>query len=225
MAKQYSLTASFSKNYNPFLYYFPFPSIVSLGAFAFYPNFFSNGTYGLGGVANYESISSIVGAKLDKETGEFEYVPEQWPENWYRRSYPYGAVQALTQAFLSIYPDNPVGMPIGQLGTPNFNVTNIFCDIYQGVNSIVPLFLSGTEQEIESAVTWVASKLDLAFADTLLGCPSDTYSNNLFPNASQEGGALNPPPSVQSNVGNNVYNKIYFTATPTSPICKHTTNP
>jgi hypothetical protein len=49
---------------------------VSVVAFNFYPEFFSNGTYGLGGVANYESISNIIGAKLNKETGDFEYVPE-----------------------------------------------------------------------------------------------------------------------------------------------------
>ncbi|KAG9630152.1 hypothetical protein KCU64_g17175, partial [Aureobasidium melanogenum] len=46
MAQQYAKNADFSKQYNPYLYAFPFPQIVSLGAFAFYPNFFSNGTYG-----------------------------------------------------------------------------------------------------------------------------------------------------------------------------------
>lgn len=77
MGNQYAANAKFSQTNNPYLYYFPFPSIVSLGAFVFYPNFFSNGTYGAGGVANYESISSIIGAKLNKETGHFEYVPER----------------------------------------------------------------------------------------------------------------------------------------------------
>ena len=41
MANQYAANARFSQQNNPFLYYFPFPSIVSLGAFVFYPNFFS----------------------------------------------------------------------------------------------------------------------------------------------------------------------------------------
>ncbi|KJY00712.1 aromatic peroxygenase like protein [Zymoseptoria brevis] len=91
MRRQYSANAAFSKQYNPYLYYFPFPSIVSVVAFNFYPEYFSNGTYGAGGVANYESISSIVGAKYDKKTGDYEYVPERWPENWYRRATPYGA--------------------------------------------------------------------------------------------------------------------------------------
>lgn len=44
MAKQYAKIAAFAQQYNPYLYFFPFPSIVSLGAFAFYAQFFSNGT-------------------------------------------------------------------------------------------------------------------------------------------------------------------------------------
>ena len=92
MAKSYAQSAGFSKNNNPYLYYFPFPQIVSLGAFAFYPQFFSNGTYGAGGVANAKSILSIIGAQYDSKSGEFTYVPEKWPENWYRRATPYGAV-------------------------------------------------------------------------------------------------------------------------------------
>lgn len=81
MAKQWAANAQFSQDNNPFLYFFPFPSIVALGAYAFYPNFFSNGTYGDGGVANFESISSIIGAKLNEETGEFEYVPERYAQS------------------------------------------------------------------------------------------------------------------------------------------------
>lgn len=74
--RRYGANARFTQQYNPYIYYFPFPSIVSVVAFNFYPEFFSNGTYGLGGVANYESISSIIGAKLDRKTGNFQYVPE-----------------------------------------------------------------------------------------------------------------------------------------------------
>lgn len=48
---RYSANSRFSQQYNPYLYYFPFPSIVSVVAFNFYSAFFSNGTYGLGGVA------------------------------------------------------------------------------------------------------------------------------------------------------------------------------
>ena len=37
MAEQYAAIAANSKQYNPYLYAFPFPQIVSLGAFVFYP--------------------------------------------------------------------------------------------------------------------------------------------------------------------------------------------
>lgn len=159
---------------------------------------------------------------MNEETGDFEYVPERWPENWYRRSTEYGAVQALTEG-LAIYLTNPVGMPFGQLGTDNLNAQTILCDVYQGIDSIVPLFISGTEQDVEDAVTWVLSKLDPIFDGTRLGCPSDTISENFFTfNDTAAGGPTNPPPSVQSNVGNNVYSKVYFTATPTAPLCAHT---
>jgi len=77
MGNQYAANSAYSQKNNPFLYYFPFPSIVSLGGYVFYPNFMSNGTYKAGGVANYESITSIIGAKLNEDTGEFDYVPER----------------------------------------------------------------------------------------------------------------------------------------------------
>jgi hypothetical protein len=53
-------------------------------------DFFSNGTYGAGGVANYDSISSIVGFQYNENNGTFCYVPERYPKNWYRRSTEYG---------------------------------------------------------------------------------------------------------------------------------------
>lgn len=68
----------------------------------------------------------------------------------------------------------------------------------------------------------------------------DTF---LYPNSTEEGGKclcsdkvvllctlelmnislgpLDPPPSVAANVGNNVYYSVYFTATPTAPLCSH----
>ncbi|KAE9981225.1 hypothetical protein EG328_011775 [Venturia inaequalis] len=223
MGNHFAESSSFSKLNNPFLYYFPFPSIVSFAAFAFYPNFFSNGTYGAGGVANYESISSIIGAKYNGKTNEFQYVPERWPENWYRRSTEYGAVEAITQGLLNIYAKNPIAMPIAQLGTPNLNATTVLCFVYQGLNSITPLFVAGAAEATESALTQILAALDPNFKNTILGCPTSTISNNyLFPNANSTGGPLSPPASVQANTGNNVYNKTYFTTAPTKPQCSHT---
>ena len=222
MASSYAETAGFSKNYNPFLYYFPFPQIVSLGAFAFYPQFFSNGTYGAGGVANAKSILSIIGAEFDKSTGEFKYVPEKWPENWYRRATPYGAVQALTDGFLKIYPRNIIAPGASQVGTPNLSVQTLLCDVYQGINSVTPLILGGTEEEIAKAVTWATGVLGPVLGPgTALGCPDSTISPNfIYPDYDKQGGPRNAPPASDANTGDNVYNKVYFTKAPTSPQCK-----
>ncbi|KAF9872869.1 hypothetical protein CkaCkLH20_09732 [Colletotrichum karsti] len=223
MGTQYQKNSMFSQKYNPYLYYFPFPLIVSLGAFAFYPQFMSNGTYGAGGVANYESISSIIGAKYDDKTGQFQYVPETWPKNWYRRATPYGAVQTVLEGLLDIYIRNPVVPGVAQLGTANLNATTVLCDLYQGINSVVPLFVAGTTEEVAAATTWAISKLDPFFSNTVLGCPLSVLSPNdpsfLYPNAKNQGGPLNPPRSVAKNVGNNVYYKTYFTTAPTTPAC------
>lgn len=71
-------------------------------------------------------------------------------------------------------------------------------------------------------MTQVLAILDPNFKNTVLGCPTSTISNNfLFPNANSTGGPLSPPPSVLANTGNNVYNKTYFTTSPTRPMCSH----
>lgn len=223
MASQYGETAGFSKNYNPFLYYFPFPQIVSLGAFAFYPQFFSNGTYGAGGVANAKSILSIIGAEYDKSTGEFKYVPERWPENWYRRATPYGAVGALSDAFLQIYPRNIIVPAASTVGTPNFSPQTLLCELYQGINSITPLALGGTSEQVAKGVTWAANVLgNVLGPGTTLGCPDNTISPNfLFPQRSEAGGPTTPPPvRADGNTGDNVYNKVYFKTPPTNPTCR-----
>ncbi|KAK5123717.1 hypothetical protein LTR85_002353 [Meristemomyces frigidus] len=225
MGNQYYANSKFSQKYNPYLYYFPFPSIVSIGAFVFYPNFFSNGTYGAGGVANYESISSIIGAQFNSKTGHFEYVPERWPaQGWYRRSTEYGAVDALTEALAYIYAKNPVGMPIAQLGTQNLNVNTILCDAVEGINSVTPLALAGQAEEVEAGIAWALGALGaVGLNNTVLGCPTSALSANyLYGNSTQKGGPLNPPPSVQANTGNDVFNKVYFTTAPTTPQCSHT---
>jgi hypothetical protein len=225
MAEHYAETAGFAKNYNPFLYYFPFPQIVSLGAFAFYPQFFSNGTYGAGGVPNYKSIMSIIGAEYNSTSKEFNYVPERWPENWYRRDSPYGAVQTVSDGFLQIYTRNIIVPGAAQVGTPNLSVQTLLCDIYQGVNSVTPLILGGAEEQVSKGISWALSVLEPVLSKTALGCPDSVISPNLlFPHSSQEGGPI-VPPKVPSDkwTGNNVYNKVYFggSSAPTSPKCSH----
>ncbi|KAF2705100.1 hypothetical protein K504DRAFT_107066 [Pleomassaria siparia CBS 279.74] len=219
MAKQYATSAQFSKTYNPYLYYLPFPQIVSLAAFAFYPQFFSNGTYGAGGVANYESISSIIGAQYDGRTGTFRYVPEKWPNNWYRRATPYTSVQALTEAFAVIYPRNVVVPGVPQLGTGNLTPRTVLCDIYMSIQSLTPLTLGRSVEDTARAISWALGVLAPFISGTALGCPAGVLSPNfLFPNASQTGGPQNLPP-VRGRTGNNVYNRVYFTRAPTRPAC------
>ncbi|TQN64574.1 Aromatic peroxygenase [Colletotrichum shisoi] len=212
--QNYQQLSMFSQKNNPYIYYFPFPLIVS---------FFSNGTYGLGGVANYESISSIIGAKYDSKTGDFQYVPETWPANWYRRATPYGAVQTVLEGLAAIYTRNPVVPGAAQLGTGNLNATTLLCDVYQGINFIVPLFVPGTTEEEAAAASWALAKLEPHFGGTALGCPSSVLSPNapslLFPNANGRGGPLKTPPSVARNVGDNVYYKTYFAKAPVTPAC------
>lgn len=229
MAQQYAKNAKFSVANNPYLYYFPFPSIVSVVAYNFYPAFFSNGTYGLGGDPNMKSISSIVGWGDPNSDGTYTYIPERWPENWYRRSYPYGAVQALTEGFTQVYPLYPVPMPFAQLANPaNLNLQTILCDVYQGINSITPLGLTGGLADASAAVAWAAGKLDAVLPGTILGCPANAVSSNYYGNANKQGGPLVAPPTpsnVAANTGNNVYNKVYFRTAPTTPQCSHTFDP
>lgn len=144
MTKHYAQSNSFSKNNNPYLYYFMFTQIVSLGALTFYPNFFFSGTYGAGELANYKSVMSITGAEYNDKTGEFKYVPENWPENWYRRATRYGTVQALIDAF---YHRTVVGPDAAEVSTPNLSVQTLLYDVHQGINSIASLVLSGTKKK------------------------------------------------------------------------------
>lgn len=215
MARQYEANSKHSRQHNPFLYYFPFPSIVSIVAYNFYPAFFSNGTFGSGGVANYESISSIIGAER-QPNGDFKYVPERFPENWYRRATPYGAVQALSEGFTQVYPRNPIPMGAAQLGTDNLTPQTLLCDIYQGLNSITPLALAAQDRSLAASVSWSLGALaDVGISDTVLGCPSSAISKDfLVANAEDQGGPLNPPPSVEENVGDNVYGRVYFAQEP-----------
>lgn len=175
-------------------------------------------------MANYESISSIVGAKYDNETGNFEYVPERWPENWYRRATPYGAVEALVDGFTRIYPANPVAMLVGQLGTPNFSPQTALCDIFMGLNSITPIALAGQFQDATAGVTWALGKLaDVGIDGTVLGCPKESMSPNFLNfNDTRSGGPINPPPAQIENSGNNKYYQTYFCEAPTQPNCQTT---
>lgn len=118
-------------------------------------------------------------------------------------------------------------MGIPQAGSKNLKVKTVLCDIYNGLNSVSPLALGGTQKQVAAKITWALAKLAaVGIEGTVLGCPADSESSNvLYPNQTTEGGPLNPPPKVYKNTGNNVYNKVYFTDAPTTPQCKHVFDP
>lgn len=112
-------------------------------------------------------------------------------------------------------------MAIPQIGSDNLNVKTILCDVYNGINSIMPLALAPETQSAAAKVTWALDKLaSVGLSKTVLGCPADSLSP-IYPNATSEGGPLNPPPAVVSNAADNVYNRVYFTEAPTKPQCQH----
>lgn len=120
----------------------------------------SNGTYGLGGVANYGSVSSIYGMSTD-ENGKICYVPERFPEYWYRSSQPYGVVDLVAE-LASTYLTGPrlvLPTPLGILQNPG-QLPEIGCAIYQGITSGIPAALLGESNEyISEAVSYVQKRL------------------------------------------------------------------
>ena len=112
-------------------------------------------------------------------------------------------------------------MPIGQLGTPNLNVSTIICNLYQGLNSITPLELAGQSESLQAGITWALGMLAGAgLSGTVFGCPTNAISSNfLYPNSTTTGGPLGPSLDENKRSGNNVYNKVYFPKAPTTQQC------
>ena len=123
---------------------------------------------------------------------------------------------------MTIYPRNIIVPGAAQVGTGNLTPQTLLCDVYQGLNSITPLALGGTEERVAKAVTWALKVLDPVFKGTALGCPDNVISPNfLFPQSQTQGGPTNPPPvKADGNTGDNVYNKVYFKNAPINPNCK-----
>ena len=117
-------------------------------------SFFSNGTYGAGGTANYESISSLLGMQTNSD-GSICYVPERFPENWYRRATPYGVsqlIEGLAPTYLTgpgLTLPNPLGAVLQNPG----QIPQIGCALYQGITSGVPASILGSTNEFASRAT------------------------------------------------------------------------
>jgi hypothetical protein len=175
----YAQNAKLSVKNNPKLYFQGYTTIVVLGEYPFYAALMSNGTYNAGGQANYASLSSILGFSYNKKTDKFEYVPERYPENWYRRSTPYGVATPdglltnLAATFLagSINLPNPLGAVL----TNPAQLPEIGCAIYQGITSGIPTAILGTEEKVSAATTYLEQKLSPG-ALNAFGCPMGKFT-------------------------------------------------
>ena len=96
----------------------------------------------------------------------------------------------------------PLPMAFPQIGSDNLNAQTLLCDIYNGINSIEPLAIAGEGESVVAGISWALDKLaDVGLSDTVLGCVKNSLSPKLYPHSTIADGSLNPPKSVQSNVG------------------------
>jgi hypothetical protein len=156
----YGQNAQESINNNDKLFFNSYTIVVILGEYPFIPAFFGNGTEGAGGVANYESISSLLGMQTNAD-GTICYVPERFPENWYRRATPYGVAQlvaGLGPTYLS-GPELVLPNPLGILQNAG-QAPEIGCAIYQGLTGGIPAALLGeTNDKLSQTVTFIQNQL------------------------------------------------------------------
>ncbi|KAI9635128.1 uncharacterized protein MKK02DRAFT_32626 [Dioszegia hungarica] len=171
--KFYAQNAADSIANNPKLFFNSYTIVVILGEYPFIPNFFSNGTYGAGGVANYESISSLLGMSTAAD-GTICYVPERFPENWYRRATPYGVAEliaGLAPTYLT-GPSLTLPNPLGVLQNPA-QASQIGCAVYQGLTGGIPASLLGSTNDYASRATELLRKNLLPILPPLYGCDPD----------------------------------------------------
>lgn len=86
--------------------------------------------------------------------GTICYVPERFPNNWYRRATPYGVtnlIAGLAPTYLT-GPSLVLPQPLGVLQNPA-QAPQIGCAIYQGLTGGVPASLLGSTNDYASAVT------------------------------------------------------------------------
>lgn len=93
------------------------------------------------------------------EDGSICYVPERFPDNWYRRATPYG-VANLVAGLPGTYLSGPtLPNPAGILQNPG-QAPEIGCAIYQGLTSGIPAALLGeTNDKISETVTFLQNRL------------------------------------------------------------------
>ncbi|BGP43028.1 hypothetical protein JCM10449v2_007043 [Rhodotorula kratochvilovae] len=167
---------------NERLYFEAYTIVVILGEYPFIPEFFTNGTYGAGGSSNLESISSIMGYKINDD-GTICYQPERFPDNWYRRATPYGVANGLVPGLIGTYAKYPL-LPNPLSAVLNGGQVNqVGCAIYQGITSGIPAsLLLSTTDAVSAALTNLQNKL-IPGLPNLFGC--DISQNDLQQNGTK----------------------------------------
>jgi hypothetical protein len=103
------------------------------------PEFFSNGTYGAGGKATLQNIAPLMGFKINDD-GTICAVPEQIPDNWYRRATPYGIANVVANAPGTLAAGNTLPSPLSSI-IASGNTNEIGCQLYQLLSSQSPATL------------------------------------------------------------------------------------
>lgn len=103
------------------------------------PEFFSNGTYGAGGTSTLSSIAPLMGFKLNDD-GTICAVPEQIPDNWYRRATPWGIANVVANAPGTLLAGNTLPSPLSSVIAKG-DANEIGCELYQLLSSQSPASL------------------------------------------------------------------------------------
>ncbi|TFY53192.1 hypothetical protein EVG20_g10229 [Dentipellis fragilis] len=161
---------------NPTFYWLPVAALVPLGSKTFIANLFANGTYGAGGVPNEASIASFFGARALPD-GRYEYVPERFPDNWYRRAEPLGIVEAVAVILdFILSTDVPFGANAGRVNAflpfdvgALTDVNGLACFLLTALQANVPSMIAQPLRDVEGIVGQVLDKITPLFKN--FGCP------------------------------------------------------
>ncbi|KAG8875287.1 hypothetical protein FRB98_007993, partial [Tulasnella sp. 332] len=167
---------------NPTFYFVPVAATLGTGAKGFPAIFFSNGTYGAGGVPNEESISSFFGAKKQLD-GSYRAVPERFPTNWYKRADPFTLLETVTMILdIQLKTGMTYGANTGKVDsfvplniTAISDVNGMVCLVLDAIQANVPGTLAGVVGDVDGILANVVN----SFAPLVkqFGCPA--YNTSL----------------------------------------------
>ncbi|GAA5992142.1 hypothetical protein JCM10908_001785 [Rhodotorula pacifica] len=137
--KLFDQNSQLSIENNPKYYANGFTLVVILAAYPIIPEFFSNGTYGAGGVSGLSSIAPLMGFDIQND-GTICAVPERIPDNWYRRATPWGVANVVANAPGTLLAGNTLPSPLSTI-IASGNTNEIGCQLYQLAASQSPATL------------------------------------------------------------------------------------